>query len=112
MIEEALPAILSKDPLGTCLSHRNLGLLDLESTIGELDSTLDSTHHLKSSSLVSTYEPLPPLASYPSPPSIVSPPKLELKPLLDSLKYVFLGPKETLPVIISSFLSSNQERES
>jgi len=45
------------------------------------------------------------------PPSIVSPPKLELKPLPDSLKYVFLGPKETLPVIISSLLSCDQEEE-
>jgi len=34
-----------------------------------------------------------------------------LKPLPDSLKYVFLGPKKTLPVIISSLLSSDQEKE-
>jgi len=60
---------------------------------------------------VSTYEPLPPLASSPMPPSIVSPPKLELKPLPDSLKYVFLGPKETLPVIISSLLFGDREKE-
>ena len=36
-------------------------------------------------------------------------PKLELKPLPASLKYVFLGPHDTLPVIISSDLSSSQE---
>jgi len=74
-----------------------------------MDSTLDFTHHLESSSWVSTYEPLPPLASSPMPPSVMLPPKLELKPLPDSLKYMFLGPKETLPVIISSLLSCDQE---
>ena len=58
-----------------------------------------------------TYEPLPPLASSPMLPSVVSPPKLELKPLHDLLKYVFPGPKETLPLIISSFLSCDQEKE-
>ena len=42
--------------------------------------------------------------------SIVSPPKIEVKSLPDSLKYVFLGPKETLPVIVSSLLSCDQEK--
>ena len=88
MIEEALPAILNSDPLGTCLSYGDLRLFELESTIDEMNSTLDSTPYLESSSWMSTYEPLPPLASSPMPPSVVSPPKLELKPLPDSLKYV------------------------
>ena len=52
-----------------------------------------------------------PLASFPIPPSVFSLPKLKLKPLCDSLKYVFLGFKETLPVIISFLLSCDQERE-
>ena len=111
MIEEALPAILCNDLLGICLSHGDLRLFDLGSAIDETDLTLDSIPHLESSSWVSTYEPLPPLASSPMPPSIVSPSKLELKPLPDSLKYVFLGPKETLPVIISSLLFGDQEKE-
>ena len=34
----------------------------------------------------------------------VSPPALELKPLSDSLKYAFLGPNESLPVIVTSDL--------
>ena len=45
-------------------------------------------------------EPLPPLAETPAKSSIESPPKLELKPLPDSLKYAYLGDDETLPVII------------
>ena len=37
------------------------------------------------------------------------PPKLELKPLPDTLKYAFLGDSETLPVTISSHLDEDQE---
>ena len=39
----------------------------------------------------------------------VSPLGLELKPLPDSLKYAFLGPNESLPVIIASDLDGDQE---
>ena len=34
-----------------------------------------------------------------------------MKPFPDLLKYAFLGPKETLPIIISSLLSCDQKRE-
>ena len=44
-------------------------------------------------------------------PSIVQAPKLELKELPTHLKYAFLGEKETLPVIISSKLSPDEEKE-
>ena len=47
--------------------------------------------------------------SEPSFSSIESPPPLELKPLSDSLKYVFLGPNKTLPVIIAADLTLEQE---
>jgi len=50
IIEEALPAILSGDPLGTCLSYWDLRLFNLRSVIHKMDSTLDSTPYLKSSS--------------------------------------------------------------
>ncbi|XP_070018355.1 uncharacterized protein [Nicotiana sylvestris] len=40
----------------------------------------------------------------PAKPSIEEPPKLELKPLPAHLRYGFLGPDSTLPVIISSSL--------
>jgi len=50
IIKEALPTILSNDPLGTCLSHGDLRLFDLQKTIYEMDFTLDSTPHLGSSS--------------------------------------------------------------
>jgi hypothetical protein len=38
-------------------------------------------------------------------------PKKELKPLPDSLKYKFLGPADSLPVIIASDLIDVQEEE-
>ncbi|KAM1310354.1 hypothetical protein PS2_006926 [Malus domestica] len=42
-------------------------------------------------------------------PSVVQPPTLELKPLPSHLRYVFLGEDETLPVIISSSLTAQEE---
>ncbi|KAM2739095.1 hypothetical protein EV2_033249 [Malus domestica] len=42
-------------------------------------------------------------------PSVIQPPSLELKPLPSHLKYVFLGEQETLPVIISSSLTAQEE---
>ena len=42
-------------------------------------------------------------------PSVEQAPKLELKVLPNHLKYVFLGDDDTLPVIVSSQLSKQQE---
>ncbi|CAN6562633.1 unnamed protein product [Malus baccata var. baccata] len=42
-------------------------------------------------------------------PSVMQPSTLELKPLPTHLKYVFLGEDETLPVIISSTLTAQEE---
>ncbi|KAM2449745.1 hypothetical protein PS1_019816 [Malus domestica] len=42
-------------------------------------------------------------------PSVVQPPTLELKPLPSHFRYVFLGKDETLPVIISSSLTAQEE---
>ncbi|CAN6566342.1 unnamed protein product [Malus baccata var. baccata] len=42
-------------------------------------------------------------------PSVVQPPTLELKSLPSHLKYVFLGKDDTLPVIISSSLTTQEE---
>ena len=106
LIEEALPTILSKDCSRTCISYEDLRLFDLASTIGELATT-----HLKPSYWVSNYEHHPPLASSSIPPSVFSPPNLKLKPLPNLIKCAALGPKGTLPVIISSILSHDQERE-
>ncbi|KAM1168276.1 hypothetical protein ACFX19_030733 [Malus domestica] len=42
---------------------------------------------------------------------VVEAPTLELKPLPDHLKYVFLGNDETLPVIVSSSLTAHEEEK-
>ncbi|XP_075092474.1 uncharacterized protein LOC142172702 [Nicotiana tabacum] len=47
----------------------------------------------------------------PPKPSIEEPPKLELKPLPSHLRYAFLGPDSTLPVIISSSLLDVQAEQ-
>ncbi|CAN6687996.1 unnamed protein product [Malus baccata var. baccata] len=44
-------------------------------------------------------------------PSVTQTPVLELKPLPDHLKYVFLGDNETLPVIVSSSLTAIEEEK-
>ncbi|KAL7598593.1 hypothetical protein Lser_V15G25870 [Lactuca serriola] len=45
------------------------------------------------------------------PPSLVQPRELELKVLLEHLKYAYLGNNETLPVIISSHLTKSKEEQ-
>ena len=57
------------------------------------------------------YEPLSPLASTPMAPSLDSPSVLELKPLPAIFKYAFLGPNDTLLVIIASDLTPDQEEK-
>ncbi|KAL9399565.1 hypothetical protein Peur_008526 [Populus x canadensis] len=44
-------------------------------------------------------------------PSILQAPELELKPLPDNLKYVFISDNNTLPVIIASGLTNTQEEK-
>ena len=44
-------------------------------------------------------------------PSILQAPELELKPLPDNLKYVFIGENDTLPVIIAIGLTNTQEEK-
>ncbi|XP_062088504.1 uncharacterized protein LOC133795068 [Humulus lupulus] len=44
-------------------------------------------------------------------PSIIQAPTLELKPLLEHLKYVYLGKNETLPIIIARNLNQGQEEK-
>ena len=52
-----------------------------------------------------------PIATNKMLPSVIQVPTLEFKVLPDHLKYIFLGDKETLPVIISSKLEEDQEKK-
>jgi hypothetical protein len=56
-------------------------------------------------------ETTPPVTSEKEETTVLDPPKKELKPLSDNLKYKFLGPAESLPVIIASDLVDAQEEK-
>ncbi|CAN6554948.1 unnamed protein product [Malus baccata var. baccata] len=74
----------------------------------EIVAVLDSLpqHHGKPSN------PIPiPVSTNKLLPSVIQAPVLELKPLPDHLKYVFLGDNETLPVIVSSSLTAIEEEK-
>ncbi|XP_024039217.1 uncharacterized protein LOC112097857 [Citrus clementina] len=75
----------------------------LQETIYELNSLRTLTHHMSYIELPSSHAKL--LLS------ILQAPKIELKPLLSHLKYMSLGDGETLPVIISSKLSTLDEEK-
>ncbi|KAH9781478.1 Endonuclease [Citrus sinensis] len=75
----------------------------LQETIYELNSLRTLTHHMSNNELPSSHAKLLP--------SILQAPKIELKPLPSHIKYMFLGDDETLPVIISSKLSTLEEEK-
>ncbi|XP_009789994.1 uncharacterized protein LOC107775872 [Nicotiana tabacum] len=90
----------AKDPLGACWT--NLEDMDGEG-LAEWVMALEGQRFWKREL---QFEPLDlkKKATPPSKPSIEELPQLELKPLPAHLKYAFLGPNSTLPVIISSGL--------
>ncbi|XP_031259309.1 uncharacterized protein LOC116117421 [Pistacia vera] len=73
--------------------------LRVMSEIQEVSEYVDRSPTLERRPWNIKYEPLPPLSKTTQPKSIESLPVLELKALPDTLKYVFLGPNKTLPVI-------------
>lgn len=76
---------------------------DLQDAIHELESLKPVKYNVSQIDL--------PLSHSKLFPSMVQAPKLELKPLPNHLKYVFLGEGETLPVIISTKLSTLEEEK-
>nr|XP_016502100.1 PREDICTED: uncharacterized protein LOC107820352 [Nicotiana tabacum] len=105
---EAVDAILqkddvtltAKDPLEAC--QTNLEEMDSEG-LAEWVMALEGQGFWKREPQFESLE-LEKKATPPAKPSVEKPPKLELKPLPTHLRYVFLGPDSTLPVIISSGL--------
>jgi hypothetical protein len=93
LIEEILDEVIEessiKDPLEACLPQFGEDL-DLDKLMEQAEALLETA----------------PLLSEEH-----ESPKKELKPLPDSLKYKFLGPAESLPVIIASDLIDAQEEE-
>ncbi|CAM8987044.1 unnamed protein product [Rhodiola kirilowii] len=81
-------------------------------SIGMLRDTSDMLHELRvSPPLTPRYEANQvALTNKSTPvPSVVQAPELQLKPLPEHLKYIYLGEGETLPVIIKKGLEPNQE---
>jgi hypothetical protein len=93
LIEEILDEVIEEssieDPLEACLAQFFGEDLDLDKLMEQVDALLETA----------------PLVSKEKEETVVpDSPKKELKPLPDSLKYKFLGPAESLPVIIASDL--------
>lgn len=96
-----------KDPLEACLAHFGCDF-DIDKSIAQVNALLDSTPVLSDDTWSTKVIPLsisPPI------PSVTEAPKLDLKPLPNTLKYVFLGPSESLPIIIASDLNNTQEQK-
>ena len=85
LVEEALPYILADNPLEMCLAHVDIDNFDVDKAIEEVNSLLDNQSLINSLPWKTWHEPLPTLSSMPLCPSIESPPKFELKPLLVTL---------------------------
>ncbi|XP_070022167.1 uncharacterized protein [Nicotiana sylvestris] len=100
ILQEDDVTLNAKDPLETCLAN-------LEEMYGEglveWVMALEGQVFWKREPQFESLE-LEKKATPPAKPSVEEPPKLEMKPLPAHLRYVFLGPDSTLPVIISSGL--------
>ncbi|XP_070041386.1 uncharacterized protein [Nicotiana tomentosiformis] len=100
ILEEEDETLNAKDPLATCLMNlEEMNGENLEEWVLALEGRGYWKRELE-------FEPLhlEERKTPPAKPSIEEPPQLELKPLASHLGYAFLGPKSTLPVIISSSL--------
>ncbi|XP_070057770.1 uncharacterized protein [Nicotiana tomentosiformis] len=100
ILEEEDETLNAKDPLAACLM--NLEEMD-GGDLAEWVLSLEERGYWKREL---EFEPLhlEERKTPPAKPSIEELPQLELKPLPSHLRYAFLGPKSTLPVIISSSL--------
>ena len=81
---------------------------DIDGYTKEIHALLEPPNFSTNPPWTVKYEQLP-IQSSPLVPSLEAPPTLELKPLPATLKYSFLGSNDTLPVIIASDLTNDQE---
>ena len=108
LVSDSFTKMTSTDPLEECLAHFGMDFNEDE-TIREINTLLDSVPLMDAPSNVAMVEPLHSVESTPDPPK--EPPILDLKPLPSSLKYVFLGPSDSMPAIIAADLNSEQEEK-
>jgi hypothetical protein len=95
IIEEAVEESSIEDSLEACFAQFGEDL-DLDELLEQADNILE-------------FAPLE--SNKKEEAAVPEPSKNELKPLPDNLKYNFLGPTETLPVIIASYLLAAQEEK-
>ena len=111
-LNEVITDTLDLEQIYFPMEKKDLGVsADLESftfSMKDVNVLYDSPHLTTSWARI---ELLPILKFEPAQPSLKNPPTLELKPLPDSLKYVFLGANQTLLVIIASNLTPSQESQ-
>ncbi|KAH9671201.1 hypothetical protein KPL70_017267 [Citrus sinensis] len=107
IVDNTFLSNLSDDPLQTCLTHFGFDF-DIDRSVDEVNALLDSAPSMDTNKWKSRVEQLAP-SEKKLIPSLESPPKLELKPLPNTLEYAFLGEESTLPVIISSSLNGEQK---
>ncbi|GAU49542.1 hypothetical protein TSUD_136500 [Trifolium subterraneum] len=106
------PSLSDFDDTYSCNSCTNTNLC---SVCAEIESALQNNNfHTGESEVVNgavcIVEVLD-IPAVPTKPSIEQPPYLELKPLLENLKYAYLEENEMLPVIFSSNLDCEQEEK-
>ncbi|XP_070049511.1 uncharacterized protein [Nicotiana tomentosiformis] len=107
ILEEEDETLNAKDPLAACLMNLDeVNGEDLAEWVLALEGQGFWKRELE-------FEPLhlEERKTPPTKPSIKEPLKLELKPLPPHLRYDFLGPNSTLPIIISSGLSYVQKEQ-
>lgn len=99
----------SRDPLKTSIAYPKMHFLDeaiVDTTFAlTIMSSTSILYHIQSPNVLETSPSWAPKLQ----PSIMSPLKLEMKPLPVSLKYAYLGDDETLPIVLSSKLSTCEE---
>jgi len=95
IIEEVIEESSTEDPLEACFAL--------------FEEDLDLYILLEQANAILEFTPLE--SNEKEEAAVPEPPKKELKPLPDNLKYKFLGPRETFPVIIASNLLAAHEEK-
>ena len=98
-----------KDPLEACVAYFGSDF-DIDESIEQVNALLNSTPMLD----INKWQPKVihlSISSSPPIPSVVEPPQLELKLLPNTLKYAFLGPSESLQVIVAFYLDNAHEQK-
>jgi hypothetical protein len=95
IIDEVVEESIIEDPLESCFAQFGEDL--------DLDKLIEQTNALFETALL--------VSSEKEETAIPDPPKKELKPLPDNLKYKVLGPADSLPVIIASDLIDAQKEK-